>query len=140
MINLVLDTLIPGDNELGMPPASEVDFAAYQLKYKAQQVVGDFLAELTTIALSTFGMEFTYLDEGQRLAAVNACKLKNIRLFSAFLTHCFRAYYSEKAILNRLSVGSVPPFPVGNTIEQNDWGLLEPVYERGPIYRTVHET
>ena len=30
MINTVLDTFIPGDYKLDMPPASKVDFNAYQ--------------------------------------------------------------------------------------------------------------
>lgn len=139
MIKLVLDTFIPGDTSLGMPSAALIDFETYQCKYKIQQLVSDFLAELALLSLDKFGKRFVDLNEDSRLAAVNACKSKNVRLFADFLTNCFRAYYSDQAVLNRLPTGSVPPFPIGNVLEQDDWRLLEPVYDRGPIYRTVPE-
>lgn len=139
MIDLVLDTIIPGDASLGMPAASVIDFEAYQLRYQLQRLVDDFLAELSTLSLDKYGVEFIKLTEEQRLSTINSCRTKNIRLFTTFLTHCFRAYYSDRSILDCLSAGSVPPFPIGNVLEQDDWTLLEPVYERGPIYRSVHE-
>ena len=136
MINTVLDTFIPGDYKLGMPPASKVDFNAYQLEHGIQQIVIDFLSELTKISLDTFAKEFKELDEEQRMHVLDACKLINIRLFSTFLKHCFQAYYSDKGVLSILQVGSSPPFPEGNALEKDDWNILIPVYERGSIYRT----
>ena len=137
MINLVLDTFIPGDTALGMPSASELDFDSYQLKYQIKEMVNEFLEMLAKLSMDKYGREFAELSEEQRLAAVNACKATNIRLFVAFLTSCFQAYYSHKTVLNCLSAGSVPPFPAGNVITSDSWSLLESVYERGPIYRTV---
>ena len=139
MINKILDTFIPGDYKLGMPPASKVDFNAYQLEHGIEQIVIDFLSELTKISLDTFAKEFKELDEEQRLHVLGSCKLKNIRLFSTFLKHCFQAYYSDKGVLSILQVGSSPPFPEGNVLEEDDWSILVPVYERGSIYRTFDE-
>ena len=136
MINTVLDTFIPGDYKLGMPPASKVDFNAYQHEHGIQQIVIDFLSELTKISLDTFAKEFKELDEEQRMHILSACKLINIRLFSTFLKHCFQAYYSDKGVLSILQVGSSPPFPEGNVLEEDEWDILIPVYERGSIYRT----
>ena len=95
MINTVLDTFIPGDYKLGMPPASKIDFNAYQLEYGIQQIVIDFLSELTKISIDTFAKEFKELDEEQRMHVLGAFKLINIRLFSTFLKHSFQAYYSD---------------------------------------------
>ena len=136
MINTVLDTFIPGDYKLGMPPASKVDFNVYQHEHGIQQIVIDFLSELTKISLDTFAKEFKELDEEQRMHVLGAHKLINIRLFSTFLKHCFQAYYSDKGVLSILKVGSSPPFPEGNVLEEDDWNILVPVYERGSIYRT----
>ena len=139
MINTVLDTFIPGDYNLGMPPASKVDFNAYQNEHGIQQIVIAFLSELTKISLDTFTKEFKELDEEQRLYVLGAYKLINIRLFSDFLKHVFRAYYSDKRVLSILKVGSSPPFPDGNEIDNDDWTILLPVYERGSIYRVFDE-
>jgi len=136
MINTILDTFIPGDYKLGMPPASKVDFNAYQLEHGIEQIVIDFSSELTKISLDTFAKEFKELDEKQREHVLGSCKLINIRLFSSFLKHCFQAYYSDKGVLSILKVGSSPPFPEGNVLEEDDWDILVPVYERGSIYRT----
>ena len=136
MINTILDTFIPGDYKLGMPPASKIDFNAYQNEHEIQQIVIDFLSELTKISLDTFAKEFKELDEEQRMHVLGAHKLINIRLFSTFLKHCFQAYYSDKGVLSILKVGSSPPFPEGNVLEEDDWNILVPVYERVSIYRT----
>ena len=135
MINTVLDTFIPGDYKLGLPPASKVDFNAYQHEHGIQQIVIDFLSELTKISLDTFAKEFKELDEEQRMHVLSAHKLINIRLFSTFLKHCFQAYYSDKGVLSILQVGASPPFPEGNVLGEDDWDILMPVYERGAIYR-----
>ena len=139
MIKIVLDTLIPGDSNSNMPSASFLDFEAYQDKYKIDKIVNNFLFELNKISNYEFLKNFIELDESQKMKTLKACKLKNIRLFSDFIKHVFRAYYSDKMVLSTLNVGSSPPFPDGNVIKEDDWTILSPVYERGSIYRVPDE-
>ena len=139
MIKIVLDALIPGDSKLGMPPASLIDFNTYQDKYGIHEIVVKFLFELAKVSNYEFFKNFDKLDNNQKMKALNAFKLKNIRLFSDFLRHIFRAYYSDKMVLSILEVGSSPPFPDGNGIKEDDWTILSPVYERGPNYRKFDE-
>ena len=139
MIKTVLDAFIQGDNKLGMPPASAVDFNVYESKHGIQQIVIGFLSVLTKISKEKFSKDFRELNETQRISVLAASKLEDIRLFSAFLEHCFRAYYSDKRVLSILKVGSSPPFPEGNILEEDDWTILIPVYERGSIYREFDE-
>ena len=49
MIKTVLDAFIPGDNKLGMPPASAVDFNVYESKHGIQQIVISFLSPITIL-------------------------------------------------------------------------------------------
>ncbi|MFM0480734.1 hypothetical protein PQQ81_09410 [Paraburkholderia strydomiana] len=137
MIELVLDTMLPGDAALGMPRASTLDFEGYQLRHRVTDQVDAFLKMLANVAHEKFGQSFDALDAGQRLAAINGCKLVDVRLFSAFVTHVMRAYYTERRVLAQLSVGAVPPFPAGNEIAADDWTILEPVYLRGQIWRNA---
>ena len=139
MIKTVLDTLIPGDSKSNMPSASFVDFKAYQDKYGIDKIVNNFLFELNKISNYEFLKNFIELDESQKMKTLKSCKLKNIRLFSDFIKHVFRAYYSDKMVLSTLNVGSSPPFPDGNVIKEDDWTILLPVYERGSIYRVLDE-
>jgi hypothetical protein len=139
MIALILDTIIPADQELDMPSAASIDFDTYTVRYGVQDLTSRYSALVESVAQEKQSQPFSALNEDQRLSVVNATRSKDIRLFSGFITHVFRAYYSDGEVLARIGSGAVPPFPEGNALESDDWGLLEPVYERGQIYRTVEE-
>ncbi|MFM0034022.1 gluconate 2-dehydrogenase subunit 3 family protein [Paraburkholderia strydomiana] len=137
MIELILDTILPGDAALGMPPASMLDFEAYQLRHRVFDQVDAFVAMIDGVARERFGQPFEQLDASQRLAAINGCKVVDVRLFSSFLTHVMRAYYTDRRVLTQASAGAVPPFPAGNELDTDDWTILEPVYMRGTIWRST---
>tara|TARA_B100000795_G_scaffold269117_1_gene257620 strand:+ start:2342 stop:2764 length:423 start_codon:yes stop_codon:yes gene_type:complete len=139
MISVILDMLIPADDALGMPPASSLDFNEYITKYKIEKIVLDFLSELIKISIDEFSQDFKELNEEQREVVLNKTKLKDIRLFTTFVKHSFKAYYSDKRVLSLLDIGSSPPFPVGNVLEDDEWSILMPVYERGSFYRKFDE-
>ncbi|WP_431821054.1 hypothetical protein [Burkholderia sp. F1] len=138
MIGLVLDTMLPGDAELGLPGGAQVDFEGYALRHRVTAQVDALLVVLARVAQDRFGAPFESLDATQRLAAINACKLADVRAFTAFVTHAMRAYYTDRNVLARIGAGAVPPFPEGNALDADDWMLLEPVYERGPIWRDAN--
>ena len=120
MLKTLLDTLIPGDNQLNMPSASLIDFNAYQTKYGINNLVIDLLLEITKISEEQFSKNFMDLNGEQRIKVLNKLKLKDIRLFSNFLEHVFKAYYSDKRVLSLIGSGSLPPFPDGNFIDEDD--------------------
>lgn len=136
-LNLLLDTLLPGDAALQAPPGSSIDFAAYQQRWSLDTLVADCLQALGALAQQRFGQGFESLSPEQRLQAVEALRRQDLRLFTQLVTHCLRAYYSSERVLRGLSAGAVPPFPQGNVLPEDDWTLLEPVYLRGPIHRFV---
>jgi hypothetical protein len=131
MIDKVLNAILPGSEALGLPSATKLDFALYQKDNLMQGVTEDFLSELSLIATEKFETDFDNLDDQQRMNVINNCKIKNFRIFSVFIKHCFRFYYSNKQVLSVLNVGSTPPFPQGNILDEDDWEILEPVLERG---------
>jgi hypothetical protein len=62
-------------------------------------------------------------------------KKANFRDFSVFVNLVLMLYYSNKNVLKKLEVGSIPPFPEGNFVKEGDLYLLEQVFIKGPIYR-----
>jgi hypothetical protein len=46
-----------------------------------------------------------------------------------------QSYYSDPRILLSLNKEDRPPFPKGNTLEQGDWSLLDPVKKRNRVFR-----
>jgi hypothetical protein len=139
MIALILDTIIPSDQELSMPSAAAIDFDAYAARNGVQDLVARYAATVESVAQEKQALPFAALSKDDRLRVIDATRTKDIRLFSGFITHVFRAYYSDGEVLDRIGSGAVPPFPEGNVLENDDWSLLEPVYERGQIYRAVEE-
>lgn len=138
-LDFIVDTLIPGDASRSLPPASRIDFDRYLANYSLEAVSSEFIAMLDQLCNEKFKRLFTELDSDEKLKAVNACKLINVRLFSDFVTHLLKCYYTSPTVLAKIGTGSIPPFPAGNIIAQDDWTILESVYERGKCYRDIEE-
>jgi hypothetical protein len=59
----------------------------------------------------------------------------NFRDFSVLVNMVLILYYSNEAVLSKLNVGSIPPFPEGNFVKEGDIYLLEQVFLREKIYK-----
>jgi hypothetical protein len=138
MLNLIIDTILPGDHTLNLPPASQINLEIYVNNYSKQELLSEFLNLTNKVCLDKFATNFSELSDVDRLKALEACKSVNIRLFVDFITNLFRTYYTDVKVLEAINSGSIPPFPVGNVLENDDWGILEPVFERGRIYRSIN--
>ena len=139
MIQQVLETIIPADLDLGMPAASEIGFEGYLEKFQLAALSASFLAAVESIAVAKFSTHFSELDYEDRLTSINHLRISNICLFTDFLTHTFRAYYSHPVVLKKIGSGAIPPFPTGNVVEAVDFTLLEEVRQRAPMFRNVEE-
>lgn len=137
MIEVICDTLLPGDPALGMPPASRLDMDGYFRAHGLESAVQTFVALLDDVAMETFERDFASLSTEQRLQCLEKSKRRDLRLANEIIIHALKAYYSDAIVLRELSDAAVPPFPEGNTLEEDDWTILEPVLERGPIFRVV---
>lgn len=129
MNDVFLDTILPGDESLGMPQASKV--VAVLADWDQYALV------LDQLALEAGGKSFVALDAASRLAVVEKSRRKQARLANGVIVAALRAYYTDAGVLRALGAGAVPPFPDGNFLEDDDWSILEPVFERGPIWREV---
>ena len=138
MLNLIIDTILPGDRTLNLPPASQINLDIYVNSYSKQDLLSEFLNLTYKVCLDKFASNFSELSDIDRLKALEACKSANIRLFVDFITNLFRAYYTNAKVLESINSGSIPPFPSGNILENDDWEILEPVFERGRIYRSIN--
>jgi hypothetical protein len=161
MLNGILETIIPAEPVRGLPSAAAIGFAAYCQRYAVQDLSDAFCTLVETVMREQMGLQgkqpmgqplpeglakepggdavadFHTLDEDTRMRMLNLCRSRDIRLFSSFITHVFRAYYSNRLVLERIGSGAVPPFPQGNLLASDDWTILEPVFNRGAIYRAV---
>jgi len=137
MLSCILDTIIPAESLLGLPSAASIGFTDYSQKHSVLDLSESFTKMVEMVTEQALGQDFCELDEDVRLQMLNLCRSRDIRLFSSFITHVFRAYYSNRHVLERIGSGAVPPFPQGNVLASDDWTILEPVFNRGAIYRAV---
>jgi hypothetical protein len=138
-LHVIIDAILPGDPDLCMPCASSIDFKAHLERYALLDIAHEFVRMLDKVCGDKFSLSFIDLAPEQKMQAINACKLVDVRVFSALVGHLLRAYYTSPLVLSRIGAGSIPPFPLGNSLPQDDWSILEPVYERGQVYREIPE-
>ena len=124
MLNLIIDAILPGDDSFNLPPASEINFEGFIKSYGRQGLISEFLNLIEQICADKFASHFLEMSSMDRLKALEACKIANIRVFMEFITNLFRAYYTNARVLNSIHSGSIPPFPVGNMLENDDWEIF----------------
>ncbi|WP_462163506.1 hypothetical protein [Pseudoalteromonas xiamenensis] len=137
MIKRFLSVILPGDEALGLPNAASLNLHYLVEKDIEANSLGLFFELLSHVANEKLQVSLEEADEVQFLAVVEAAKRKDVRLTSAVILSCLRHYYTNAVVLERIGSGAVPPFPEGNHLPEDDWLLLEPVFERGAIYKEV---
>lgn len=143
---------IPPSAEYDLPgaddPAIGADILATAGRYHATVAAGLALAE--TLARAKHGTAFTDLAVAERLALVagigesrflgdakvapDASGITGHRTLLRIVVQC---YYRDDRVMRSLEMEPRPPFPKGFEVEQGDWSLLDPVKQRGRIYREV---
>jgi hypothetical protein len=46
-----------------------------------------------------------------------------------------QCYYRDARVMESLGMEARPPFPKGYELEQGEWSLLDPVRDRGKMWR-----
>jgi hypothetical protein len=91
------------------------------------------LDELDVLAESRHGASFLSLTKQQQESLCPDSLNPEFRaMFELLVATC---YFSDPSVMRTLGVPPRPPFPVGYKVPETDWSLLEPVKQRGPIYR-----
>ena len=143
---------IPPSAEYALPGAGDdaiaADILATAGRYRAAVAPGLALAE--KLAQATHGAAFADLAAEERLALVagveesgflekaklapDAAGVAGHRVLLRIVVQC---YYRDERVMRSLEMEPRPPFPKGFEVEQGDWSLLDPVRQRGRIYREV---
>lgn len=56
-------------------------------------------------------------------------------VLSSALAFC---YYTDDRVMRAIGMEARPPFPKGYEVAQGDWSLIEPVRNRGQIWRSAN--
>ena len=141
--------VIPPSTEFGLPGADDAAIAA-DILATAKRYHGPVSAALALaerLAQAKHGGAFADLTAAQRTALVagvsqpgsddgeaaqRAAGIAGQRALLSILVQC---YYRDDRVMRSLGMEPRAPFPQGFEVEQGDWSLLDPVKQRGRIYR-----
>ena len=123
------DTLLPGDETQGLPGAGELDFAAYLSGQPA-----DLQATIASI-IEYFDLDFTDAHYNERSRRLQDFSDTEPETFRELLLAAYACYYQNDRVLVGIGLAEGPPFPRGNTVEEGDLSLLNPVIAAAKRYR-----
>lgn len=129
----LLNTLIPPHADRGLPGGADVGFGEHCDDPAVRAIVRASLASLREWSDAAFEA----LDAPQRVELVRQLERERVLEFRELLKSVVARYYLDDRVMRAIGVEPRPPFPDGYTVEDGDLTLLEPVYERGPMYRPV---
>ncbi|WP_372990822.1 hypothetical protein [Sulfitobacter sp.] len=117
--------IIPASQQFGQPAADDPDILADIL------TTGAALRDTLATALAWLS--------GQTVDAGVAAEFRQVFPAQAEViqTLTVQCYYRDARVMRALNIDVRPPFPTGYTQEPNDFALLDPVRQRGEIYRKL---
>ena len=122
-LEILADMVVPASVEFGVPSA------AHHARLTAA------LSALEDTARQTHEAAFADLTAAQRdglVATFREAQAADAQLIAALVTQC---YYRDDRVVLSLGMELRPPHPLGYTVAEGDWSLLDPVRQRPSFYR-----
>jgi len=134
-LRVISAMMIPASAEYDVPgaddPIIQADILA-TLGRDTRSVVAalDHLAQLA-------GKPLAALDDATREAVAREFRAAGGVAAATLIRVVLQCYYRDDRVLRSLNLELRPPFPLGYTLEQGDWSLLDPVKARPPMWRQM---
>ena len=128
--------MIPASEEYGLPGADDELVLADILGTARQhaELLEAGLADLDERSQS-HGGSFVELDALQREALVEEARAASPAFYRVVVSITVQCYYRDARVMESLEMEARPPFPKGFEVPDGDWSLLDPVRDRGRIWR-----
>lgn len=134
-LNALAQLVIPPGIDGVRPGGGEVGLAEHVRRLANLDWLLPGLDALEQAAQEKQSQPFAALDAASQLALVEPLKRKQFRFYGELANQLMLCYYQHERVLPALGMEARAPFPLGYNPIDGDFSLLEPVYERGPIYR-----
>jgi len=120
--------MVPASAEYGVPGADDAAVIADIVATVGRDLglVRRALGDLAGLA---------ELDATRRETAVAAFRERGGKALATLSRVILQCYYRDDRVIRSLDLEPRPPFPKGNTVEQGDWSLLDPVRARPKMWR-----
>ena len=136
----VLDEIIPPSGDGRLPGAGEIGVVAHVERGLAQlavliPIIAQGLATLDELARKRGAASFVALARADRSAVLAELVAAQAGFLGPLVFHTYVGYYQEPRALAGIGLEPRPPHPKGHVLEPGDFGLLDAVRSRGPIWR-----
>lgn len=127
--------MIPASEKHGLPGADDPAVFADMLAsvQRDREALAKLLKAVDTAAGGRLA-DRPFEDQAALLALLRA---EDPGMFGVAEAVASRAYYRDDRVLKSIGMEPRPPFPKGYDVPEGDWALLDPVRQRGVIYRDV---
>jgi len=129
--------MIPASAKYGIPGADDETIMA-DIRSTARQhaeLLQAGLTELVAEAEQSHGAPFAELEAATRRELIEATRLEAPLFYRVLISITVQCYYRDPRVMESLGMEARPPFPEGFDVPQGDWSMLDPVRDRGPIWR-----
>jgi hypothetical protein len=133
LLQALFEYIIPSSQKLDMPSAAFIALSNIRFNDEDIQVFRNAINEITEITYSQFNSTRLQYDKMDQV--LDHFKKNSKRLYNEVAFKVFNYYYTDVNILRKIGNNSVPLFPDGNVIPDDDLLIFEDVYLRGVIYR-----
>jgi hypothetical protein len=132
-LRTVAAMIIPASDEYKVPGADDPGIQADILATLGRdtEMVRVALDHLALLA----GKPLAELDQAKRDAAAREFRATGGLAAATLVRVVLQCYYRDDRVLRSLGQELRAPFPLGHTLEQGDWSLLDPVKVRPPSLR-----
>lgn len=134
-LRAVAGAMVPESAEYGVPGADDPAIFA-DIERSLDRDFDDVRAALAALRVTASG-PFVNLDAGRREAAAIRFLGSGLRSAATLSRVVLQCYYRDDRVMVALGLEPRPPFPLGHTLEQGDWSLLDAVKGRPPMWRDV---
>lgn len=136
-LTTLVQMLIPASAKYDVPGADDPEILADIIATARAhaEVVAEGLENTNARAEAEHGAPFAALAAASAMAIVDAMQESSPAFVRAVVAITVQCYYRNPRVMNSLGMEARAPYPKGFEVAQGDWSLLEPVRERGKIWR-----
>tara|TARA_B100001057_G_C22785208_1_gene925262 strand:+ start:293 stop:709 length:417 start_codon:yes stop_codon:yes gene_type:complete len=138
MKELFFSTILPGDTDLGLSALTLQQVDDFLVKNKRDIDWDIWFSIIENITNEVFGKSFSELDQNERMNSIDIAQRKNFRLATNIIVTCLEIYYTNPDVLVAIGASPTLPYEQGQVIDGGNWDILDPVSQRGQMYRDVH--
>lgn len=136
-LKALLNLIIPADHDRDMPGAGELDFIGYVKEFAPDSMtaIHGEIDSLDARVTDELGAGVDDVEEQVLEEFVDKLRAGEPYFAVNVVIQAINCYYQDDRVVTALGWEARPPYPEGFEVVRGDLSLLEPVRQRGKIYR-----